>query len=48
MTSEQTILYIFQNYDVPEEGSGTCDPEVVLNDDAVGRSRYGSILFAAR
>ena len=25
---------------MPEEVSGTFDPEVDLNDDAVGRSRY--------
>ena len=25
---------------MPEEASGTFDPEVDLNDDAVGRSRY--------
>ena len=31
---------IFQNCDVPEEVSGTFDPEVDLNDDALGRSCY--------
>ena len=30
-------LGLFQNCDVPEE---TFDPEVDLNDDVVGRSRY--------
>ena len=33
-------LDLFQNYDVPQEVSGTFDPEVDFNDDAVGRSRY--------
>ena len=33
-------LDLFQNCDVPEEVSVTFDPEVDLNDDAVGRSRY--------
>ena len=33
-------LDLFQNCDVPEEIGGTFDPEVDLNDDAVGRSRY--------
>ena len=37
---EQITLDLFQNCDVPEEVSGTFDPEVDLNDDAVGRSRY--------
>ena len=32
-------LDLFQNYGVPEEESGTLDPEVDLNDDD-GRSRY--------
>ena len=31
-------LDLFQNCDVPEEVSVTFDPEVDLNDDAVGRS----------
>ena len=39
-------LDLFQNWDVPEEVSGTFAPEVDLNDDAVGRSRYER--FAAR
>ena len=39
-TVEQITLDLFQNCDVPEEVSGTFDPEVDLNDDAVGRSRY--------
>ena len=37
---EQITLDLFQNCDVLEEVSGTFDPEVDLNDDAVGRSRY--------
>ena len=37
---EQITLDLFRNCDVPEEVSGTFDPEVDLNDDAVGRSRY--------
>ena len=37
---EQMTLDLFQNCDVPEEVSVTFDPEVDLNDDAVGRSRY--------
>ena len=37
---EQMALDLFQNCDVPEEVSVTFDPEVDLNDDAVGRSRY--------
>ena len=37
---EQITLDLFQNCDVPEEVSVTFDPEVDLNDDAVGRSRY--------
>ena len=37
---EQITLDLFQNCDVPEEVSGTVDPEVDLNDDATGRSRY--------
>ena len=37
---EQITLDLFRNFDVPEEVSGTFDPEVDLNDDAVGRSRY--------
>ena len=39
-TVEQITLDIFQNCDVPEEVSGTFDPEVDLNDDVVSRSRY--------
>ena len=44
---EQMTLDLFQNCDVPEEVSVTFDPEVDLNDDAVGRSRYErfNILF---
>ena len=37
---EQIILDIFQNCDVTEEVSITFDPEVDLNDDVVGTSRY--------
>ena len=33
-------LDLFQNCDVPEEVSVTFDPEIDLDDDAVGRSRY--------
>ena len=33
-------LDLFQNCYVPEEVSGTFDPEVDLNDDAVGRCCY--------
>ena len=48
-TVQQITLNLFQNCDVPEEVSGTFDPEVDLNNDDVGRSRYeGFILFAAR
>ena len=36
----QITLDIFQNCDVPEEVSGTFDPEVDLNDDAVVRYHY--------
>ena len=39
-TVKQITLDIFQNCDVPEEVSGTLDPEVDLNDDAFGTSRY--------
>ena len=37
-SGEQITLDLFQNCDVPEEISITFDPEVDLNDDAVGRS----------
>ena len=37
---EQMTLDLFQNCDVPEEVSVTFDPEIDLDDDAVGRSRY--------
>ena len=37
---EQIALDLFQNCDLPEKVSATFDPEVDLNDDAVGRSRY--------
>ena len=40
---EQMTLDLFQNCDVPEEVSVTFDPEVDLNDDAVGRSRYQQV-----
>ena len=33
-------LDLFQNCYVPEKVSETFDPEVDLNDDAVGRCRY--------
>ena len=47
-TAEQITLDIFQNCDVPEEESLTFDPEVDLNDDAVGKARYERFfLFAA-
>ena len=36
----QMTLDLFQNCDVPEEVSVTFDPEIDLDDDAVGRSRY--------
>ena len=39
-SGEQMTLDLFKNCDVPEEESVTFDPEVDLNDDAVGRSRY--------
>ena len=39
-TVEQITLYLFQNCDVPEEVSVSFDPEVDLNDDAIGRSRH--------
>ena len=39
-TVEQITLDLFQNFNVPEEISVPFDPEVDLNDDAVGRSRY--------
>ena len=37
---QQITLNIFQNFDVPDEISVLFDPEVDLNDDAIGRSRY--------
>ena len=37
---EQITLDLFQNCDVPEKVSTTFDPEIDLNDDAFGRSRY--------
>ena len=37
---EQITLDLFQNFDVPEKMNVTFDPEVDLNDDAVGRPRY--------
>ena len=37
---EQTTLDLSQNCDVLEEISVNFDPEVDLNDDSVGRSRY--------
>ena len=37
---EQITLDLFQNYDVPEEVSVSFDPEIDLNGDALGRSRY--------
>ena len=39
-SAEQIALDLFQNCDVPEELSEAFDVEVVLNDDAVGRSRH--------
>ena len=39
-TVEQITLDLFQNCDVPEEVSGTFDPEVDLNDDIYGGSRH--------
>ena len=44
-TAEQITLDIFQNCDVPEEESLTFDPEVDLNDDAVGKARYERFFF---
>ena len=43
---EQITLDLFQNFDVPDV-SVTFDPEVDLNDEAVGRSRYER-LYAVR
>ena len=37
---EQITLDLFRNFDVPEEVSGTFDPEVDLNDDVVGGCRH--------
>ena len=37
---EQITLDLFQNCDMPEEVSVTFDPEIDLDDDAVGRCRY--------
>ena len=37
---EGTNYIRFISFDVPEEISVSFDPEVDLNDDAVGRSRY--------
>ena len=37
---EQITLGLFHNFDVADEISVTFDPEVDLNDDAVGRSHY--------
>ena len=39
-TVEQMTLYLFQNSDLPEEVRVTFDPEIDLDDDTVGRSRY--------
>ena len=39
-TVEQITIDFFQNCDVPQEVSGSFDPEVDLNDDAFGRSRF--------
>ena len=36
----QMTLDLFQNCDVPEEVSVTFDPEIDLDDDAIGISRY--------
>ena len=38
-SAPEIALDLFQNCDFPEEISDCCDVEVVLNDDAVGRSR---------
>ena len=38
-TVEQIALGLFKTCKVPEEVSVNFDPEIVLNDDAVGRSR---------
>ena len=37
---EQMRLDLFQNCDVPEEVSVTFDPEIELDNDTVGRTRY--------
>ena len=47
-TAEQITLDIFQNCDVPEEESLTFDPEVDLNDDAVGKARYERFFFCSQ
>ena len=38
-SAQQIVLDLFQNCNVLEELSEAFDAEVVLNDDAVGRSR---------
>ena len=44
---EQMTLDLFQNCDVPEEISVTFDPEMDLDDDSVGRSRYERFILLA-
>ena len=39
-SAQQITLNLFQNCDFPEELSEAFNAEVVLNDHAVGRSRY--------
>ena len=45
-SAQQIALDLFQNCDFPEELSEPFDAEVVLNDNAIGRSRYALIVFA--
>ena len=45
-SAPEIALDLFQNCDFPEELSEAFDAEVVLNDDAVGGSRYDTRLSA--
>ena len=47
-SAEQITWDLFQNCDVPEEVTVTFDPEVDLNDNAVGRSCYKQFYFVHR
>ena len=47
-SAEQIALDLFQNCEAPEELSEAFDAEVVLNDDAVGRSRHERLNYCMR